>query len=68
MTKKVLQHMWWAFVRGSRAPPVGSQVSTAPQFGKHCSKGTVVALYQLGQSQQTWHKQTSIQFYTFDNM
>ena len=35
MTKELLQHTWWALVRGSRGPPGGPQGGRAPQFGKH---------------------------------
>ena len=37
MTKELLQHTWWALVKGSRGPPGGPQGSTALQFGKHWS-------------------------------
>ena len=40
MTKELLQHTWWALGRGSRELPGGPQGSTAPQFGKHCNRGT----------------------------
>ena len=40
MAKELLQHTWWASVRGSWVPPGGPQGSTAPQFGKHCSRVT----------------------------
>ena len=36
--KELVQHTWWALVRGSRGPPGGPQGSTAPQFMKHYSK------------------------------
>ena len=43
MTKEQLQHTWWVLVRGSRGPLSGSQGFTAPQFGKHPSRGILNA-------------------------
>ena len=44
MRKELLQHTWWALVRGSRGLPGSPQGFTVPQFGKHCFKRIVATL------------------------